>query len=266
VSYHLAGMWANFAVSAGLITWFVARMSTTLRERDRQLAVAREQHLQSERIVALGAQAANAAHEMGSPLSTVALLAGELMRDAGTDAALAAYREDLATIESQIALCKVALDQMGIKALENAATPGASVAAGDWLEALAQEWRLRHPEVQLQLSLAGGAARIGETRAVRQILLVLLDNAAQAAGAAAPVGLALAAGPHGAVLRVTDGGPGIAADVLKRLGYQPVPSTSGGQGIGLLLAFASARQIGASLALAARRPSGTAATLTLPLA
>jgi two-component system, sensor histidine kinase RegB len=267
VTYHLAGMWANFAVSAGLITWFVARMSTALRERDRQLAVAREQHLQSERLVALGAQAASAAHQMGTPLATVALLVGELLHEAGQDAALATYREDLATMEAQIALCKAALDQMGKKAKEDAATPGTNVAAGDWLSGFVQEWRLRHPEVRLQLSLSGGTARIGEARAVAQILQILLDNAVQAmAGATTPVTLSLVAEPQAVILRVIDGGPGIAADRLKRLGYEPVASTSGGQGIGLLLAFATARQIGATLALAACQPSGTAATLTLPLA
>jgi two-component system, sensor histidine kinase RegB len=265
VTYHLAGMWANFAVSAGLITWFVARMSTALRERDRQLALAREQHLQSERLVALGAQAASAAHQMGTPLSTVALLAGELLHEAGTDAALAVYRDDLATIEAQIALCKAALDQMGKKAKEGTAAAATSVAAGDWLAGFVQEWRLRHPEVQLQLSLPGATARIGETPAVAQILQILLDNAVQAStGAAAAVALSLTEEPDAVILRVTDHGAGIAPDLLKRLGYEPVASTSGGQGIGLLLAFASARQIGATLSLSACLPAGTCATLRLP--
>jgi two-component system, sensor histidine kinase RegB len=266
VTYHLAGMWANFAVSAGLITWFVARMSTALRERDRQLAAAREQHLQSERLVALGAQAASAAHQMGTPLSTVALLAGELLHEAGQDAALAAYRDDLTTIEAQIALCKAVLDQMGKKAKEGVSALDASVEAGDWLAGFAGEWRLRHPEVRLQLSASGGPARIRDVAVLAQILQILLDNAVQAtagAGTAAPVALSLVAEPQAVVLRVTDGGRGIAPDLLKRLGYEPVSSTSGGQGIGLLLAFASARQIGATLVLSACQPAGTTATLTL---
>ena len=49
MAYHLAGMWLNFVVSAALITWFVTRMSATVREHSAQLALAREQQLQAVR-------------------------------------------------------------------------------------------------------------------------------------------------------------------------------------------------------------------------
>ena len=89
---HLGGMWLTFVVSATMIAWFVARMTASIRERDSRLAAAREQALRDERMVALGALAAGAAHELGTPLATMAVVAGELERDAGLDAAT---REDL---------------------------------------------------------------------------------------------------------------------------------------------------------------------------
>ena len=268
VAYHLAGMWANFAVSAALITWFVAHMSRAVRERDRQLALAREQHLQSERMIALGTQAASAAHEMGTPLATVAVIAGELRHEAKRDAALAAYSDDLATIDTQIALCKTALEHMSMQArLDTASASADKVFMRRWLAQFIDDWRLRHPATRLDLSLPSSDASIGNVRAVGQILLTLLDNAGRAAAEADTlVVVSLKIEARAVVVQVKDAGPGIDAGLLKKLGYEPVQSTSGGQGIGLMLAFATARQIAATIELAARQPNGTIATLTIPLA
>lgn len=267
VNYHLAGMWANFALSAALITWFVARMSGALRERDAQLAAARERHAQSERMTALGMQAANAAHGMGTPLSTVAMIAEELKHEAQHNAALAAYLPDLQTVEMQIALCKSALERMSMRgAIEDTSGP-APIPLGEWLGDFVEQWRLRYPATRIETSLPAGGVRIGDTHAIGQILLILLDNAGHAAAhAGKPVKLSLEVAGHAAMIRIHDQGLGIAPGLLKRLGYEPVKSTSGGQGIGLMLAFAGARQCGAKIELASRPGEGTIATLTIALA
>ncbi len=264
--YHLAGMWANFALSAALITWFVARMSSTLRERDAQLARAREQQLQNERIVALGTQAASAAHEIGTPLATIAVIAGELLHEMKKQPALMAFHDDVAAIETQIAACKASLDRLGKDAHADAASNAVAISLDAWMARFIELWRLRHPGARLDLSLPRSEARIANTGAVGQILLTLLDNAARAAGPSdTPIGLSLEVNGQSATIRVHDSGPGIDGDLLKRLGHDQVNSTTGGQGMGLMLAFAMARQIGADIGLAAPSTGGTLATLTLPL-
>jgi two-component system, sensor histidine kinase RegB len=75
---HLLEMWANFLVSAVLIASFVTTMSASIRGRDRELAIARERSLRDEQVVALGTFAAGAAHELGIPLSTIAIITREL--------------------------------------------------------------------------------------------------------------------------------------------------------------------------------------------
>lgn len=265
-AYHLAGLWANFALSAALITWFVARMSSTLRDRDAQLARAREQQLQNERIVALGTQAASAAHEIGTPLSTIAVIAGELRHEMSRHPALMAFHDDVAAIETQIAACKTSLDRLGKHASDGAASNALAVALDDWLARFIEGWRLRHPGARLELSLPRSAARIANTVAVGQILLTLLDNAARAGGPAdASIGVSLEVHGHTATIGVRDRGPGIQADLLKRLGHDQVASPSGGQGMGLMLAFATARQIGGEVRLSSPSSGGALATLTLPL-
>lgn len=265
-AYHLAGLWANFALSAALITWFVARMSSTLRDRDTQLARAREQQLQNERIVALGTQAASAAHEIGTPLATIAVIAGELRHEMHKHPALMAFHDDVAAIETQIAACKNSLDRLGQHASAAAASNALAVSLDSWLARFIEGWRLRHPGARLDLSLPRSAARIANTAAVGQILLTLLDNAARAAGPAdTPIALSLEVNGASATIDVHDSGPGIPADLLKRLGHDQVTSTTGGQGMGLMLAFATARQIGGAVRLSSPAAGGTLATLTLPL-
>ncbi|WP_050462590.1 ATP-binding protein [Herbaspirillum autotrophicum] len=260
MAYHLAGMWLNFVVSAALITWFVTRMSATVREHSAQLALAREQQLQGERIVALGTQAASAAHEMSTPLSTVAVIAGELRVEASRNAALAMHREDLAIVEEQIAACKTALDRMSMHIQPAAST--ARIALAAWLKSLVDGWRLRHPATVVKTILSADTAWIAEQQIVSQILLTLLDNAAQTGGR---VEVRLSVTAQQAVIEVNDNGAGIDAGLLKRLGYEPVRSHTGGKGIGLMLAFASARQIGARIVLSSTPPNGTRVQLTLPL-
>jgi two-component system sensor histidine kinase RegB len=75
---HVFGMWLGFVMSAGFVAVIIVGMSHTLRERDGRLAEAREEVLQNERLVALGTLAAGAAHELGTPLGTIAILAAEL--------------------------------------------------------------------------------------------------------------------------------------------------------------------------------------------
>ncbi|MEK7843317.1 MAG: sensor histidine kinase, partial [Pseudomonadota bacterium] len=58
---HVSGMWLAFVLSTVLIAWFVVKMGISIRERDKDLALAREQALRNEQIIALGTLAAGAA-------------------------------------------------------------------------------------------------------------------------------------------------------------------------------------------------------------
>lgn len=276
ISYHLAGMWANFSVSAALITWFVAGLSRTLRQRDAQLAQARERYLENDRVVALGIQAANAAHEIGTPLSTVAIIVGDLMDEIehaeGTDcksSGLAPYREEFATVEAQIALCKTALDRMG-KHGGNAGETIKKVMICKWLTQFADEWRLRYPAIRLAVVRPAVDAQVNGAASLEQILTNLLDNAAQAVAAVATadatVRIEIQIDASHARIEVVDQGPGIPPDLLPRLGFEPVSDNSGGRGIGLFLAFATARRIGAGITLSPNPGGGTRASLTVPVA
>jgi two-component system sensor histidine kinase RegB len=80
LTLHLYGMWVAFGAATGLIAYFVGRVSEALAERERELTAARAAASKSERLAALFALGAGAAHELATPLSTISTAAGELER------------------------------------------------------------------------------------------------------------------------------------------------------------------------------------------
>ncbi|MGA7782902.1 MAG: ATP-binding protein [Paraburkholderia sp.] len=264
--YYRAGMWVNFTVSVGLIAWFVARMSRGLRLRDAALGDAQQRLLRDERAVALGVQAATVAHEIGTPLSTIAMLSEELRDAARTDQGLTPYKADLELLEQQMTLCTSALARLRTRA----STTVTRQPVGEWLESFAQQWRLRHPHVKFeQLGTAPAEFNLDDTVAVSQILTILLDNAARASRDHVTLAARLSSHGDRIEFEVCDAGPGIPASLRGSLGAMPVDSTQGGHGVGLYLAFSAAARLHGSIELSDVReikPRGTRAVLRLPAA
>lgn len=259
---HLAGMWLTFVVSTAMIAWFVARMTASIRERDSRLAAAREQALRDERVVALGAQAAGAAHELGTPLATIAVLVGELERESGLDAGA---REDLALVREQLAQCKGIISGMAARA--GALRPDQIQAqeAGAWLQGVRARWHAMRPRASSRLSLEGAATSLIATEAtLEQAVVNLLNNAADAS--AAEIDIRLIREPAKLTIVIRDGGPGFPAEVLRRAGCAPLPARSGGAGIGLLLAFSAVERLGGRILLDNPEQGGGRATIELPVA
>ncbi|MBL8478320.1 MAG: HAMP domain-containing histidine kinase, partial [Sterolibacteriaceae bacterium] len=243
---HLAGMWLTFVVSAAMIAWFVARMTASIRERDRDLAAAREQALRDERVVALGALAAGAAHELGTPLATIAVLVGELEREPSLDGEA---RADLALVREQVALCKGIIGGMAARsgATRAAETPPQDAAA--WLRAVLGRWQAMRPRASAAIHAAGDGAvpLVLADPALEQAVANLLNNAADA-----DVGeIRIELDWDSAWLRIAirDRGPGFSAEVLRRGGRETLAGARGGAGIGLLLAFSAVERAGGRIGL-----------------
>jgi two-component system sensor histidine kinase RegB len=258
---HLGGMWLTFVVSAALLAWFVTRMTVTLRARDVQLAAAREDALRDAQVVALGQLAAGAAHELGTPLATMNILAGELVTDPRLpdDA-----RADLDLLCRQIGICKEIVGGLTQKAgIERA---GQLQSTRDWLEGLLARWRTLWPDAScaLEIETAGPPPQIMAEAVLEQAITNLLNNAAKLA----PQGMRVVLGWDEKYLRIAvhDRGAGFPPEVLRRCGAEPLPAVadaSSGSGIGLWLTRAAVERRGGRLHL--ENKGGGVAAIELPL-
>jgi two-component system sensor histidine kinase RegB len=150
------GMWLGFVLSAALIAWFAVKMAATVRERDRTLAAMRENALRHERVLALGTLATGAAHELGTPLSTMAVLVKDIAPEQGISAG------KLGILRTQIARCKEILASLSASAGQVRAESGQSLALDAWLRELTDRWLASRPGVNARQHFEGdtaGAAR-----------------------------------------------------------------------------------------------------------
>lgn len=251
---HMIGMWLNFLFSAALITFFVTRMSEALRQQDRELAKQHEGLLQREQVLSLGALAAGAAHELGTPLSTMAVLARDIEEELPKDSAL---REDVVLLRNQLQVCRNILTGLREQAQGQ---PRTSMA--EFIQSMINRMEVLHPQRSFQVVNELHSVSIQAPATLSQVLINLLDNAAQAA--TSTVALTVLDESENCVLLIDDDGPGIAPDVSAQLGKVFVSNKDEGMGLGYFLSHASINQLGGSIHFKDRQPSGTRVELKLP--
>ena len=254
---HLGGMWFNFLISAGLIAFFVTRMHAALRTRDQELSTLREKQLRDERIVALGTQAALAAHELATPLATIQTTAHELASEFANDPDIGA---DCRLLEKQAQACKRILTQLAARAQD---TPPAAQPLDTWLAALIERWQVLRPDAQVTVTLPADQHAFTPPDGLEQAILNILNNAADVS----PDAVELSTTCHHDTLQidVADRGPGFSPEQKAQAGRVAFSGKSGhGWGMGLVLTHATLERAGGSLTLVERDGGGSCVRITLP--
>ncbi len=263
---HLVGMWLGFVVSAIIVAIFIARIGQNLRDYDKKLADVREKALESERMLALGTLAASAAHELGTPLATMAVINKELSQ------AFAEQPETLTQLNimrTQIVRCKEILSSITENAGKKRADAGQGLALRDFLNMSIQRWRDTRPATELVVNIAENVFNppIFTDVTLTQALQNLLDNAADES----PERVLLDAHWDEKMLtiHIRDFGQGLSAEIKQQLGtpFFSAKKTDEKQGLGLGLFLTQsilARYEG-TLNLSNHADGGVITTVLLPL-
>ena len=263
VTLHQQGTWVAFGVAAGFIVHFLWRVTGALGARERELNQARSEAAQKERLASLATMAAGAAHELATPLGTIALAAKELERqlDRGGQAA-----DDVRLIREQVARCRLILDQMGGGVGKSAEQSVESVSLGELFGEVLSGVR-DTPPVHLEVEPGAAATRLRlPPRAVAQALRSLVTNAQDASPPRQPVVVSAAIEDSALAVEVRDRGPGMPPEVLERVG-EPFFTTKPpgrGMGLGLFLTRAVVERLGGSLVIDSTPPDGTRARVVVP--
>ncbi|MFC5438106.1 ATP-binding protein [Rhodanobacter umsongensis] len=263
-SLHVAGMGVNFVISALLLGFFINRLAYALRAQQLEVQRVRERALRDEGILAIATQAAGAAHELNTPLSTMRTLLPELRREHAGDISLA---EDLELLEGQVDRCRTILREMVAFGKAQLSQEPERLSVAQFIHGCLERFQLLRPEAELTLELDDATARtvLRTPPGLRHALLNLLNNAvdASAANHSRTVTLRVSVDGGWLQLSVQDHGPGFdATGELTLLGYSQKPA---GLGIGLALAEATAERLNGEL-IAGNTGHGAEVRLRLPLA
>ena len=262
---HLAGMWVNFVIAAVLIVAFVGRMAWLVRQRDRELAAMRENALRDQQVIELGTLAAGTAHELNTPLSTLAILASEL-DETTTDPA---QKQQLRAMLDEIGVINERLNRIagGVNAERSAGARHAKL--GAFLDELLTLWAKTHREIELNVTITAANTDVPVVveATIEQAIRNVLDNAAHATLANGGRHIDVAIGVDGTrlTLAVTDQGAGLDPAVRDDIGLKAVTTKEHGLGIGLLLSRAALQRFGGRLDLKDRPTGGVEAHIELPL-
>lgn len=264
IDLHVFAPWFGFLLIAGIVAYFVVEMRNTLRERDNKLAEAREQVLRDERIVALGTLAAGAAHEMGTPLGTMAILTHELEQEYSKQE-FADLNTKMQILREQIDRCKKALSVMSASAGEIRAESGHIMRVAEYLEDVILQWRDQRPHIKLDYNLTKfeNSPTLVADRTFTQALINILNNAADASPEW--VGLQAHWNKSEIVIEIRDKGPGINPEIEASAGKKPVTTKKQGLGVGLFLAYSTIDRLGGTLKILNLPEIGACSRITLPL-
>jgi two-component system sensor histidine kinase RegB len=261
---HAVGMWVAVAVVAVVMTWFVLRVTRALRAHEEALRRAEAVAARSARLASLATLAAGAAHELGSPLGTIALVARELERGADGRPPVA---EDARLLRREVDRCRAILSRMAARAEHPDPGAGALLDAVGLAAALRAALGADGARLEVGLDAQPGLP-LGARGELLELLLPLVRNALDASPAGAPVELRVEADARGARVVVRDRGAGMADDVLERAG-EPFFTTKppgAGTGLGLFVVRLLAERLGGELRLRSAPGRGTTARVTWPLA
>ncbi len=253
---HLRGMWLSLGLAGALITYFVHRIALGIAHQRDELARLRDAARADRELARIGSLAAGAAHELGTPLATLAVLAGELEHMAPDE-----KHEAIDVMRGEIARCKRIIGSMANSELRAEAMSRDDIEPWNisQLEAFCEgasecEWQGNAPIDFAPLAL------------VSDVVQELIRNAQNASPDEPWVRLEGRRDAEGLRVRVIDRGQGMTDEVLAAA-TDPFFTTQlrpESMGLGLFLASAQLRAYRGRLSIQSVLGEGTSIQISIP--
>jgi len=271
VSLPHMGMLVAFATCSSVIVYFMTRLTDELRNQQKELRRAQALRANSEKIEALGTLAAGTAHELATPLSTIAIVARDVEQAfeehppqfPGAEDVI----EDVHLIRSQLDRCRGILDRMASHAGE---TIGESIepATVEQISNASLEGLMGRGRVQLSLPSEASIEKIDvPLDGLSQAMRGLVQNALDADPSDKPVFVAVTQSEDAWVWSIRDQGKGMTPEQLSRVSepFYTTKPPGKGMGLGVFLAKNVLRRIGGSIHFESTLGKGTCVTVSLPI-
>ena len=264
-TYRL-GAFVAFVTATGIVVYFFTRLLGELQNSEQELVLLRQRHARGQRLEAMATLAAGAAHELSSPLSTIAVVAKELERTVEQLEAGPEIVEDAQLIGSEVKRCRRILDRMSVDAGESVGEPLVATTAAELVAEIVGD--LVDP-ARVRVEHGGGSGdfvlRIPHV-AVAQALRGIVQNAIDASNSQQLVQVSTSPVDDGLLLAVRDEGEGMDAATLDRIGnpFFTTKEPGRGMGLGVFLARTVVERLAGRIEIESSPGQGTIVSVVLP--
>jgi two-component system sensor histidine kinase RegB len=261
------GAMVALVTCGSVVVYFITRIMHELRERDRRLRIAEQQQQLSRQLESLGTLSAGAAHELATPLSTIALVAKELGIQLNKQSVSQSVLDDIQLVRSEVDHCRSILNRMSGRAGQAVGEELTELTVRQLIETVVSE--LRQPErVHLRLPFRDEQRSVTlPLQTVAQAVRGVIQNGLDASTEDQKVDVSVQCNDH-LHLEIRDHGRGMPAEVLQRAGepFFTTKQPGNGMGLGLFLTRSVFERLGGSCRIRSIPDQGTTVDLELPFA
>ncbi len=256
-SLHLQGMFITYVIAAILLLIFIHKIIKNLNERDKQIDQLKHKALEKEQIFRMGLFTTSAAHELGTPLSTISVILGDLKNSAQDE-----LKEDLSMIEKQIQRCKKIISGILLSSKKQRAEKATISSVKDIFESLILEWKDSREVKNLTYKISAEKSdKIIFDNLLEQAFFNIFDNAIEASPEFTSIKVEIS--ESNLIVKVQDQGNGFDKEILNRIGEANL-STKNSSGMGIFLAINALEKINGRLEFS-NMTKGAEAKITIPL-
>lgn len=267
MDFHLKGMVLGLGMAGAGVVYFISSLNRALRIKHLELEHIREQMQAQRTLVELSAVAATVAHELATPLGTIAVIGEDLKALACEKSCGEQLREDARLIDASIQRCRRALELVG----QMEGRPLADTSEVITAEVLFNRLSLYLTKEELSRlrttvpSVTEGSVYV-PFRELVIMVSILIRNALEASDPGSEIEIHWRGDSSKVIIEVEDRGAGMTASVLERASEPFFTTKQAGQGIGigLYLVRLFAERHGGSLSLASEPGQGSRVGLCLP--
>ncbi len=263
---HLVGMWVIFLVSAILISVLITRMANAIKIRELNLAVARENELRNEQLVAIGTLSAGTAHALGTPLSTMAVLLTDLDNLSEDELRSSDIKGDISLLRQQVTRCKNSLTQLIRYYNKDHPEDVENVSLQTFAEDIQDYIVNIHPGASISFAIDGKLDLVVTSNlSVKHAVINIVENAIKAASNKVDVKFSVTDGASPRFeISIRDDGPGIPDEVMEKLGEPFISKRKESMGLGIFLANAAIERLGGSIEIVNMKEGGALSLIRLP--